>query len=55
MYSEYRWKYNVTKYDKGTFLLGLNFNTNDEWGQDERESYICLYLGKVCITFGKYH
>ena len=55
MYSKYGWKLQTTKYDKGTFLLGVNFNTNDEWGTDERESYVCLYLGRVCFVFGKIH
>jgi hypothetical protein len=55
MYSKYGWKCEVTHYDKGTVLFGLNLNTNDEWGSDERETYICIYLFKRCITIGKYH
>ena len=55
MDTKYKWKINMQKYNKGTFLLGLNFNTNDEYGKDERETYICIYLGKFMIIFGKYH
>ena len=55
LHRRYCWKFEVTNYDKGTFLLGLNFNSNDEWGRDERESYVCIYLWKKCITVGKFH
>lgn len=55
MYNKYGWKLEIGSCDKGTVLFGANFNTNDEWGSDERETYICLYLFKKVITLGKYH
>lgn len=55
MYNKYGWKIERTDYYKGTFLLGMNFNSNAEWGEDERETYICIYLGKFGLSIGKYH
>ena len=55
MYSKFGWRSEWHCYDKGTFLIGMNFNTNDEWGENERESYICFYLGKYSLTIGKFH
>ncbi|PZT57334.1 hypothetical protein DN757_01370 [Paenibacillus silvae] len=55
MYSKYGWRFESHHCDRGTFLIGVNFNTNDEWGKDERESYINIYLGKWSFTFGKFH
>lgn len=51
--SNYGWHIETTKYVKGDFLLGANFNTNDGFGK--KESYFCFYLGKFCITVGKFH
>jgi hypothetical protein len=50
----YGWHIEKSKYRKGTFLIGINFNTNDDYG-DERESYLCVYLGKYSLTIGKFH
>lgn len=55
MYSKYGWKFEIGDYDTGTVLFGFNFNTNLEWGENERESYVCIYLFKKSVTFGKYH
>ncbi|OUA91636.1 hypothetical protein BK704_34745 [[Bacillus thuringiensis] serovar konkukian] len=55
MYSKYGWKIEKSDYSKGTVLFGCNFNTNDEWGKDERETYVCIYLFKFVITIGKFH
>ncbi len=55
MYSKYGWRFEKYSYDRGTFLIGMNFNTNDEWGKDERESYMSIYLGKWSFSFGKFH
>lgn len=53
MGEDFKWKINVQKYEKGTFLLGMNFNTN-VWS-DGREMYLCIYLGKISLVIGKYH
>lgn len=50
--SNIKWHIDVFKHMKGTFLLGLNFNTNDELG--EREVYINLYFGRYTISIGKF-
>ena len=50
---EYGWKVKLEKYSKGTFLLGMNFNTN-VW-DDGREIYLCIYLGKIALIIGKFH
>lgn len=42
-YKIYGWHTEVTRH-RDEFLLGANFNTNNYW--DERESYVCIYLGK---------
>lgn len=55
MYSKYGWRFEKHCYDRGTFLIGMNFNTNDEWGDNERESYVNIYLGKYSFTIGKFH
>jgi hypothetical protein len=47
-----RWKYSVYKYRRGTFLLGMNFNTNTDYG--EREAYLIFYVGKWSITVGRF-
>lgn len=55
MYSKYGWKFEISNYDKGTVLFGANFNSNDEWGTEEIEKYVCVYLFKWGIVAGKYH
>jgi hypothetical protein len=55
MYSKYGWNLERSTCDKGTFLIEVNFNSNDEWGKDERESYLVFYLGKWSFIVGKYH
>jgi len=51
----YGWHIQVEKYRKGTYLLGINFNSNTEFGRDRRETYIILYLWKWAIVMGKFH
>ena len=55
MGTKYGWRIEKTNYSEGAVLFGLNFNTNLEWGEDERESYICIYLFKVGFAIGKFH
>jgi len=52
---DYKWKIDIQKYTKGTFLLGMNFNTNDDYGKENREYYLCIYLGKFSLVIGKYN
>lgn len=51
----YGWMLEIYKYRKGTMLFGLNINTNEDWGTDEGEIYLCIYLFKIAIYIGKYH
>lgn len=51
----YGYHVEFTKYRKGARLLGLNFNTNDDWFESERESYLCIYLWNAVLTIGKFH
>ncbi|PYE51457.1 hypothetical protein DFQ00_102251 [Paenibacillus barcinonensis] len=55
MYSKYGWRIEKHCYDRGTLLIGMNFNANDEWGDNERESYVNIYLGRYSLTIGKFH
>ncbi|MDO6630506.1 hypothetical protein [Bacillus thuringiensis] len=55
MYTKYGWKFAKYDYDKGTILFGFHFNSNDEWGEDEREVYVSIDLFKIGITMGKFH
>jgi hypothetical protein len=55
LYSKYGWRFERHNYEKGTFLLGIDFNTSDEWGKDEREFYLSIDLGKMSLVFGKFH
>lgn len=51
----YGWKFELQKYRKGIFLFGCNFNSNDDYGSEERETYICIYLFKIALYIGKFH
>lgn len=55
MQNKYGWRIEKCEYDKGAVLFGVNFNTNLEWGENEREAYVCVYLFKIGITIGKFH
>lgn len=55
MYTKYGWKIEKNRYEAGAFLIGANFNTNNEWGNGQKETYVCFYLGKFGFTIGKYH
>lgn len=47
-----RWNCSIYKYRQGTFLLGMNFNTNTDYG--EREVYLIFYVGIWSITVGRF-
>lgn len=53
MHSKYGWHIQRNYYDSGTYLFGFNFNTNDEWGENERETYLCVYLFNTSFYIGK--
>jgi hypothetical protein len=53
--TDYGWAIEITTYRKGTMLFGANFNTNEDYGEEEAELYLCIYLFKIGIYIGKFH